>query len=92
MGTIYNGYTISKEMTTGKGFADVVYVPFDKSKAAIIVELKHNKSAETALTQIKEKRYFDSLANWHGDLLFVGVNYDEKSKEHSCKIERFVKD
>ena len=45
-----------------------------------------------ALTQIKEKRYFDSLADWHGGLLFVGVNYDEKSKEHSCKIERFVKE
>jgi hypothetical protein len=73
-----NGYSISKEMTAGKGFADLVYVPFDTS--------------ETALTQIKEKRYFDSLADWHGGLLFVGVNYDEKSKEHSCKIERFVKE
>lgn len=87
-----NGYMVTKEMTAGKGFADLVYVPFDKSKAAIIVELKHNKSAGTALTQIRENRYFDSLANWHGGLLFVGVNYDEKSKEHSCKIERFVKE
>ena len=100
-----NEYTIIKDQTydmretkflgkvaCDRRFVDVVYVPFDKSKAAIIMELKHNKSAETALSQIKEKRYFDSLANWHGNLLFVGVNYDEKSKEHSCKIERFVKD
>ena len=87
-----NGYVIAKELTTGKGFADIAYIPFDKSKSALIVELKHNKSAETALTQIKEKRYFDSLKNWHGGLLFVGVSYDEKTKAHECNIERFVKD
>ena len=87
-----NGYTIVKEMTAGKGFADIVYIPFDKSKPAMIVELKHNKSAGTALAQIQEKRYFESLRNWHGDLLFVGINYDEDTKKHECKIERFVKD
>ena len=86
-----NGYTIVKELTTGKGFADIVYIPFDKSKTALIVELKHNKSAETALSQIKEKCYFESLRNWHGDLLFVGINYDEKSKKHECKIEKYMK-
>ena len=86
-----NDYTIVKEMTTGKGFADVVYIPFDHTKTAIIVELKHNKSADTALNQIREKKYFESLSNWHGDILFVGINYDEKTKKHDCKIERFVK-
>lgn len=87
-----NGYTIAKELTTGKGFADIAYIPFDKSKAALIVELKHNKSAESALEQIKQKRYFASLQNWHGPVLFVGINYDEKTKQHQCKIERFVKE
>lgn len=87
-----NGYTIVKEVAAGKGFADIAYIPFDKSKPAIIVELKHNKSAGTALAQIQEKRYFESLRNWHGDLLFVGINYDEDTKKHECKIERFVKD
>jgi hypothetical protein len=28
------------------------------------------------------------LNNYKGDLLFVGISYDEKTKEHSCKIER----
>ena len=63
----------------------------DKTKAALIVELKRNGSTEGALKQIREKRYFDSLANWHGDILFVGVNYDADTKMHECKIERFVK-
>lgn len=86
-----NGYVIEKEATAGKGFADIVYIPFDKTKAAMIVELKHNKSAATALNQIKEKEYFHCLANWQGELLFVGINYDEKTKKHECKIERFMK-
>lgn len=86
-----NGYIISKEMPAGKGYADIVYIPFDKSKPAMIVELKRNSSSDTALNQIKEKRYFDTLENWHGDILFVGINYDENTKEHSCRIERFVK-
>ena len=87
-----NNYVITKEMPAGKGFADIVYIPFDKTKAALIIELKHNKSTETALNQIKEKKYFECLANWQGDILFVGVNYDEKTKHHECQIEEFYKD
>ena len=86
-----NKYTVVKEMTTGKGFADVVFIPFVQNLPAIIIELKRNGSAETALNQIKEKQYFDSLCAYSGKLLFVGINYDENSKTHTCKIEEFVK-
>lgn len=85
-----NKYDIYKELTTGKGFADVVFVPFAKNYPALIIELKHNKSAGSALEQIKEKKYFESLKYYQGNLLFVGINYDEKEKTHSCKIEKFV--
>ena len=68
-----------------------MYIPLDKSKTALIVELKRNSSAATALNQTREKRYFESLENWNGDIIFVGVNYDENTKEHTCKIEHFVK-
>lgn len=89
-----NEYTVVKEMTTGKGFADVVYIPCcpgKENRPAMIIELKHNKSAESAITQIREKRYFDSLSHYTGALLFVGIDYDEKKKTHSCRIERFEK-
>lgn len=85
-----NDYTITKEMTAGKGFADVTYIPYHPDIPAIIVELKHNKCPESALDQIRDKRYFESLSKYKGNLIFVGVNYDKDSKEHSCKIERFV--
>ena len=86
-----NKYTVIKEMTTGKGFADVVFIPFEKNLPAIIIELKRNGSAESALKQIKEKQYFDSLNAYSGNLLFVGINYDENSKTHTCNIEEFQK-
>ena len=86
-----NKYTVIREMTAGKGFADVVYLPYDKSDPAMIIELKRNSSTESALHQIKEKRYFDSLSHYEGELLFVGINYDEKEKTHDCKIEWFQK-
>ncbi len=87
-----NQYTIIRELTTGKGFADVVFIPFIPDKPAMIIELKRNSSTESALDQIRNKQYFDSLAHYQGDLLFVGVNYDEKEKTHSCKIDRFLKE
>ena len=86
-----NKYTIVKEMTTGKGFADVVFIPFVPDIPAMIIELKRNGSTESALDQIQEKRYFDSLSHYSGDLLFVGINYDEKEKTHTCRIGRFRK-
>ena len=86
-----NGYIIAKELPTGDGCADIVYIPFDKTKEALIVELKLNGSASKALEQIKEKRYFDLLDAWNGGILFVGVNYDAEKKTHECRIERFAK-
>lgn len=86
-----NKYTIIKEMTTGKGFADVVFIPFVPDIPAMIIELKRNGSTESAVKQIREKKYFASLEHYSGKLLFIGVNYDETTKTHECKIEQFVK-
>ena len=86
-----NKYTCIREMTTGKGFADMVYIPLKGGNPAMIIELKRNGSADSALNQIREKKYFDSLSAYSGNLLFVGINYDENAKTHECKIERFVK-
>lgn len=32
--------------------------------------------------------YTNSVINT-GQILLIGINYDKKTKEHSCKIERF---
>ena len=85
-----NHYTVVREMTAGKGFADVVFIPVKCSHPAMVVELKHGKCAESAIFQIRERRYFQPLAHYRGNLLFVGISYDEKEKTHECRIERFV--
>lgn len=87
-----NRYTVVREMTAGKGFADVVFIPFTDNDPAIIIELKRNSSADSALSHIRNRRYFDSLSHYKGNLLFVAINYDEKDKTHSCHIERFNKE
>ena len=82
-------YVMHREMQAGKGYADIIFIPRKNNlNPAIIVELKWNKSVETAMEQIKEKNYPDCFKDYKGDVLLVGINYDKDSKEHSCKIEK----
>ena len=82
-------YMKVREFPTGKGFADIVYLPKKHSdKPAMIVELKYDKSAEGAIAQIKEKKYVESLKEYQGKLLLVGINYDKENKKHTCVIEK----
>lgn len=86
-------YTTVRELPSGKGFADVVFLPRKNcvDKPAMVIELKWNKSAEGAITQIKKKKYGKSLAEYRGNLLLVGINYDVASKKHTCVIEKDIK-
>ena len=54
----------------------------------MVVELKFDKTAKTALQQIKDKKYADCLKNYNGEILLVGINYDKNSKKHTCRIEK----
>ena len=58
----------------------------------MIVELKYNHSAEGAIAQIKEKRYVESLKEYHGNLLLVGIDYNKDTKKHTCIIEKYIKE
>ena len=87
-----NYYTKIRELPAGKGFADIVYIPkMNVDKPAMIVELKYDKSAEGAISQIREKKYVDSLKNYNGKILLVGINYNKTSKKHECIIEEWKK-
>ena len=83
-----------RELPTGRGFADFVFVPKPEYKndyPALVIELKWNQNAQTALQQIKEKNYPESILNYMGNILLVGINYDKVSKEHTCRIEAYGK-
>ena len=90
-------YTLIPEMQAGRGYADLAYIPSPKypDKPAILVELKWNKDAETAMTQILDRRYPDSLEKYRGNIILVAIDYDKEVasgsrgyKHHSCRIGR----
>lgn len=81
-----------RELPAGRGFADFVFIPkpeYLTDYPALVVELKWNKNARTALQQIKEKKYPASIKGYTGNILLVGINYDEKTKVHECLIEQY---
>ena len=61
------------------------------NKPAVIMELKWDKSAKGAISQIKEKQYVDALKEYQGNLLLVGINYEKDTKTLTCVIEQAYK-
>ena len=83
-------YTVIRELPTGKGFADMAFLPKKKyaDKPAMVVELKWDSTADTALRQIRDKQYTGALQDYTGNILCVGITYDRGSKKHTCRIEK----
>ncbi|MDE7312309.1 MAG: AAA family ATPase [Eubacterium sp.] len=78
-----------QELPSGTGYADVAFLPKKFSgMPVIIVELKWNKSPDRAIHQIRERDYAQVFAGYGGEVLFVGITYDVKTKKHSCVIEK----
>ena len=82
-------YIKVEELPSGKGIADVVYLPKRRSVLpAMIIELKWDKTSEGAISQIKDRNYPAVLQDYGGEIVLVGINYNPKTKVHTCKIER----
>jgi len=78
------------KLPTGNGFADMVFLPKrTSSNPALVVELKWDKTAEGAISQIKSKGYVSALKEYEGNILLVGINYEKKSRKRQCRIEKF---
>lgn len=91
-------YTVIQELDTGKGYADIAYLPSPKfpEKPALLIELKYDKTAQTAADQIRDRNYPQKLEHYEGNLLLVSVNYDKEIassdssyKRHTCRIEKY---
>ena len=89
-------YKIAREMPSGKGYADIAFLPRQGEKVpAIVVELKAEESPSIAIDQIKCREYPAALEGLAGEILLVGVNYrtdpaDPDYKHHVCKIEKWT--
>ena len=81
-----------RELPTGRGFADFIFIPKPEYRGdypALVVELKWNKNVHTAIQQIRDKNYPQSLLAYTGNILLVGISYDKESKVHECRIEEY---
>lgn len=91
-----NDYIIHRELASGKGFADLVFIPRrNVDKPAMVVELKFNKDTDAAIDQIKRKNYPAKVAEYLDsssvrEILLVGINYNKEAKQHTCKIEHYT--
>ena len=84
-----NDYIMHRELAIGKGFADIVLIPRKNvDSPAIIIELKVNKDADSAIDQIRRKEYPAKVEEYADRLLLVGINYDRETKQHTCRIEK----
>jgi hypothetical protein len=81
-------YKIFHELPTGKGFADMVFIPLPTTPfPAIVVELKYDKSADSAISQIKRKDYPKSLKGFSKKIVLCGINYNKATSKHEVELE-----
>ena len=85
-------YKIIRELPSGRGFADIVFLPLPHTdKPALVIELKYDKTAAAAIQQIKDKNDTQVIEGYSGGILLVGINYNRNNKAHDCIIEQFRK-
>ena len=87
-------YKLIREFPSGKGFADVVFLPLPHThRPAMVVELKYDRRVSAAIQQIKDRKYTQAFENCAGEILLVGISYekDNRKKPHNCIIEKVQK-
>ncbi|MDR1539477.1 MAG: ATP-binding protein [Clostridiales bacterium] len=86
-------YILFRELASGKGYIDLLFLPRPHyfEKPAILVELKWDKTAKSAIDQVKEKNYPQKILQYTGNIILVGLTYEKVSKSRTCVIEQFYK-
>ena len=64
------------EYNTSHGSIDMV---LDLPKILYIVEIKFNQSAQIALAQILEKRYYEPFVDQNKSIVLLGLNFSKKA-------------
>ena len=87
----YKDYYLKlEELPTGRGYADIVYLPKRGADVpALVVELKWNDSAAGAIRQIRDRQYPSALEGYGGEILLVGISYDRETRRYECSIEKW---
>ena len=79
------GVTVDPEVTTSLGRADLVV---SLAKLVYIIELKFNKTAQEALVQIQDKKYYEKYVNFGKQIFLLGINFDQPTKSVSIESQK----
>lgn len=88
-------YMMLEELPAGAGYADIVYLPKkDSLFPVLVIELKWNQSADSAIEQIRSRRYPEAVSRYGSDILLVGISYNKDApagqRRHQCRIEHYI--
>ena len=61
------------------------YLAYDAEEGSVFIP---NEEVRQEFVLAVTKSRHNIFKGFEGDILFVGVNYDEKTKKHTCRIER----
>ena len=59
-----------------------------QTRIILLKSCKSKRPLGTVIDQIMRKEYPAKLAEYTGEILLVGINYNKDTKQHTCKIER----
>ncbi len=75
-----SGVNIRTEVLNYKGIMDMLIETKDRY---YIIEFKCNQSADKAIEQIKEKRYYEPYLNKGKEIILIGINFSTKERNIS---------
>jgi hypothetical protein len=79
------GTDITSEVSVSTGRVDMI---IQTHNTVYIFELKLNQSAEIALSQIKERRYYEKYLTSNKTILLVGLNFEYETKKITAQWEK----
>lgn len=84
------GFNADAEVMVGTGRIDLL---LRTPKLVTVIEFKINETADAALSQIKQQKYYAPYLLKHGNVQIIGVNFDTESRSiNEWKKEFLIKD
>ncbi len=80
-------YIISSKYDYKEETTTISFIPRDNTNVPFIICIKNNDNPHNIINQIKNKGYVDTLGNYHGKIMLMGITRDSKLLKHDTKIE-----
>ncbi len=87
----YDNYALQTNLEGSSDYKDLVFIPkLELEKPFIIIGIMCDVSPEIALEHLEQLNYRKKLDISIGEILLVGISYDQTNQSYQCKIERII--